>query len=242
MRSFHGRRRRRALALLLGAQVLVVPLTAAAQNAPPALTGAELHIEDPEWSRYPVIGGMRPVDPALTPREVVAFDCAIRPTGELGECRVEPGTDASAYLVDFAIGGLRYARLAPGTVARAAPGAHVVFELQFEPGMRIETSVRPEPPRALVTDPAWSRPPRTAFPAQARARGLAASLVGVSCGIDRDGTPVLCRILYEEHPEVGFGTAALEALASSKLAPPSVDHTASDARLLFWMPITAELR
>ncbi|QQQ19016.1 energy transducer TonB [Brevundimonas vitis] len=89
-----------------------------------------------------------------------------------------------------------------------------------------------------ILAPAWSRSPRPEFPLDAVERGISSGLVGASCSALANGRVVQCEVLYEEHPGLGFGDAALASLRQAVLSPRTVDGAAPNSKVLIWLAVT----
>ncbi|MBJ7486111.1 energy transducer TonB [Brevundimonas sp.] len=97
----------------------------------------------------------------------------------------------------------------------------------------------PAPPRpSVITNVAWSRPPRPTaddFPARAMDRGVSGSAT-VSCTAQANGRPANCRVVSETPAGMGFGQAAVRIVQRGQLSPRTVDGAATNATFTVRVP------
>ena len=93
-------------------------------------------------------------------------------------------------------------------------------------------SVDPSPPRPVLANPSWERPPIPEFPERAISRRITEGSATIACSVEPDGGLSACRIVAETPPRVGFGAAALSAARRSRLSLESVGRAEPGAEVI----------
>lgn len=187
----------------------------------------------PVWARQPRVEfPERAMSQGIQEGRAIV-SCAALPAGGLHDCRVESEQPAGAGFGAAAItGAIQYGRLTPASVERMAPDGRVAWTVRF--------LTPEEPPKlAVLTDPAWSRPPRPAFPASARRAGIDFAEVRLDCEIAA-GTGRLrnCRVLQDGPLGHRFGAAAIRSVRDASVSPLQLMTAASDAHAVFTVTFT----
>lgn len=171
---------------------------------------------DPLWAAAPSFEDMAAAWPAGRPGEdvVVVLRCAMRPAGELEQCRAINGADKAAADAALALSDRFRVQLTRE-------------EARFHAGWDVVVSLRLLNPAIAgaerqVTAPDWTTYPDekavlAAYPGQAAGAGLRSGRGVADCLVAADGSLTDCRVAGERPDGAGFGEASTRVAGQMKL-------------------------
>ena len=85
----------------------------------------------------------------------------------------------------------------------------------------------------VITNPAWLRAPRPAYPRAAQRAGEESGVVKLECQTEADGRVRACRIAEEAPAGVGFGEQAVKATLKARVRPRLEDGVPAESQIAF---------
>lgn len=235
-----------ALAQQAGANVRGLTGQDQRPGPPPAPRDPNL-ITNPAWAVRPT-----PVFPEAAARTVqrgrVTLACFALPTGFMRDCQVRSETPEGLGFGASALIAARTARISQQGLAGSNPGAKVLFTVGFTlpPELRSplhDPTTRPpdvimDPPSeprmpSVITNPSWAVQPMPEYPETAMAAGVVQGRVVQRCIVLSTGWLRNCEIIEETPTGMGFGASALNASATARITPRTVNGNAEAAMVQF---------
>jgi TonB family protein len=158
----------------------------------------------------------------------VTLKCVAETTGWVSGCEIVAESPAGAGFGQAAVTSMRRARIRPLMIDGATEPSFIQFTLRF--GM--EPEPEPVPLVAILENPTWRVPPRTAVPNRARAAGINRAQALLDCEIFHD-TLRACVVKQEDPTGYGFGAAAVGAAYSAEISWEDALRAAPGAHAVF---------